>query len=655
MTRLTTSSRQGPVTEPAAEPVALYAATADAEKGETEQREANITFFESIALPLLARGFEVAPCYPRDKKVHTRLVPSPLTMKSKDPAKIHEWGQAEPNANVCVYAEQREGGLLFLDKDGAISLIEKYERETGKKFPRTLLVQSSTADNGVPKGHWYFYQTPRTIALGGNIPESKTGGLFSLRVNHYYVTSIGSIHPKTGLPYAVADDAAVTPMPDSFLDWLLAQVKDEQTTATTTPSGERRLIPHGQLHGAYMAEAGRLWNAGYSTERVIEMTVEWTHLNGEPPIDDAKVRKEALDLTQRYKQGEWTGLVLSQSNQPTPEEAQQAAAIIPPLTTTKGDDFLRENIAPRKVLISTITGCEPAIFEQSINQVFAWRGAGKTCLGLGFVRCLATGEPFLNFKSNCEPVPVLYVEGELPDSQFQERWRSIVGDTNGMAYLASIDKQPNHHFESMATTEGMQKVENTLADLQKRGVNIKVLLLDNISTLFNAKANEEETWIPIQSWFTSLRSRGLTVFFFHHAGKQGLSRSHSKSEDMLDISIKLEEPDEPEVGHLHSLMSFDKARAGLSERAAEIKLHRTHSPRCICHGNPGVLYCPGDGVRWEHIPKANMRDEAYKLFAEGKSVQEVKLTLDVALGTVKTWRVKWGREIGIEEKTPKPN
>jgi len=156
----------------------------------------------------------------------------------------------------------------------------------------------------------------------------------------------------------------------------------------------------------------------------------------------------------------------------------------------------------------------------------------------------------------------LYVEGELPDSQFQERWRSIVGKTDGYAHMASIDKQDGHHYVSMATTDGMQKVENTLAELQKKGVNIKVLMLDNISTLFNVKANEEEVWIPIQSWFTSLRSRGITVFFFHHAGKGGLSRSHSKSEDMLDVSIKLEEPEEPEQGHLHSLMTFDKARAG---------------------------------------------------------------------------------------------
>jgi hypothetical protein len=165
---------------------------------------APLTFFENIALPLVARGWKVAPCYPKDKKIHTRLVPDPLAMISKDPAQIHAWGLSEPNANVCVYAEQAEGGMLFLDKDGAVNLREKYERDTGKKFPQTLLVRSSIGRdaNGevtILKGHWYFYQTPRTL-LSNNISEDATGGLFSLRVRNEYVTSIGSIHPKTNEP-----------------------------------------------------------------------------------------------------------------------------------------------------------------------------------------------------------------------------------------------------------------------------------------------------------------------------------------------------------------------------------------------------------------------------------------------------------------------
>ncbi len=99
-----------------------------------------LTFFESIALPLaIERGWKVVPLFPKVKKVHTTLVPSPLKMASNDPLQIHEWALKEPDANVGVYAEQVEGGLLFLDKDGAISLRKKYERETGKQVPADVV------------------------------------------------------------------------------------------------------------------------------------------------------------------------------------------------------------------------------------------------------------------------------------------------------------------------------------------------------------------------------------------------------------------------------------------------------------------------------------------------------------------------------------
>jgi hypothetical protein len=201
------------------------------------------TFFESIALPLTVRlGAPVAPCYPwyhtdargnDGKTVNGALVSSPLTMRSKDPAQIRAWGRAEKDGNVCVYAVQEEGGLCFVDKDGAISLRAKYEKETGKPFPKTLLVRSSTIPDGnggtIVKGHWYFRQTPRTMQAK-NIAEAKTSGLFSFRVNNMYVASIGSIHPKTQKPYEVAEDYPVLPMPDDFLDWLQAQIVSEPKT-----------------------------------------------------------------------------------------------------------------------------------------------------------------------------------------------------------------------------------------------------------------------------------------------------------------------------------------------------------------------------------------------------------------------------------------
>lgn len=423
------------------------------------------------------------------------------------------------------------------------------------------------------------------------------------------------------------------------------RVKTKVVEAPKEIPTEKKLVQVGDIHGFMRTVAGKLRNDGLTQEEILPILRRRVNEECQRPpdgFDDTKIIAMARSMS-RYKVGKGGDILFTDAATaiagPAKVEPDQ------PIVTVSGDDFLVERIPPRKILLSTISGDEPVIFEQSINQVFAWRGAGKTCLGLGLVRALATGERFLNFKATGRTY-VLYVEGELPDSQFQERWRSIVGKTDGYAHMASIDKQPGHHYVSMATDAGMQMIEATLTDLKSKGIEIKVLMLDNISTLFNVKANDEEVWIPIQSWLTSLRSRGITVFFFHHAGKGGLSRSHSKSEDMLDVSIKLEEPEEPEQGHLHSLMTFDKARAGLSEKPAEIKLHRTHSPKCQCEGKPIISFCPGDGVRWEHIPKASKRDEAYRLFAEGKSIPEVSIAVDSPDGTIRRWRTQWGKLTG---------
>jgi hypothetical protein len=279
------------------------------------------TFFESIALPLIDRGWKVAPCYPRKKMVHTRLVPKPLDMISSDAAKIHEWGLAEPDANVCVYAQQIEGGLLFLDKDGAVSLREKYEHETGKMFPKTLLVCSSVISDGnggtITKGHWYFRQTPRTLALK-NISEDSTGGLFSLRVDNEYVTSIGSIHPNTGLPYEVAEAYPIEPMPDDFLDWLQAQVvKKPQTREEIV---ERGKFGKGSRYPALISETGRLWQRGYSAEDTVDTAIKWARENFDIPegaFDESLVRSEAQRIVDTYRQGDPTSGLLALTQQRT--------------------------------------------------------------------------------------------------------------------------------------------------------------------------------------------------------------------------------------------------------------------------------------------------------------------------------------------------
>jgi hypothetical protein len=552
-----------------------------------------------------------------------------------------QWvGEVGPDANVGIVGKQ--SGLWALDDDAG--LLDEYIQTHGPINTYT----TQTVSGGK---HFIFRQNAASWAMGNvSIKDENKAELVSARIDNRYVVAAGSWaypHNDTSKPLtqytAVDPKAPILEAPETLLRF----IKDKEVewkaktsvgkSASAQPNGPSTVVEGGRNN--YLAScAGTLRAAGAGRDAILVDLLRRNERDCEPPLGEAEVTSIA-DSYGKYPEG--TGRRLLMTMQPDVAKNSNAEPS-KPIVVTAGDNFMAEAISPRKILIRSISTGEPVIFEQSINQVFAWRGIGKTCLGLGFVRCLATAGKFLNFQCD-ERVPVLYVEGELPDSQFQERWKSIVGKTDGFAFMASIDKQPGHTFTSLASKEGMEKIEATLADLASQGVQIKVLMLDNISTLFNVAANDEEVWIGIQSWFTSLRSRGITVFFFHHAGKAGASRSHSKSEDMLDVSIKLEAPEDPESGHLHTLMTFDKARAGISERPAEIKLHRTHSNDCLCALGMGG-FCPGDGVRWEFLPKADKRGEAEAMFSQSRSVSEVSKDLGVSLGTVKTWRTNWAKK-----------
>src|SRR6266705_3144582 len=80
-------------------------------------------------------------------------------------------------------------------------------------------------------------------------------------------------------------------------------------------------------------------------------------------------------------------------------------------------DLLAEEPLPiREVLLGSEDG--PLFFKQSINQLLAHRGVGKTMLGLSIAGAMATGGSVMGFKAS-RPLRVTYVDGELPLSQLK--------------------------------------------------------------------------------------------------------------------------------------------------------------------------------------------------------------------------------------------
>jgi Bifunctional DNA primase/polymerase, N-terminal/AAA domain len=585
---------------------------------------------KQFALEALDRGLYVFPLAAKSK------VPMKGTAGFKDasahPTQIEDWWEKMPAANIGIACGA--SGVIVLDFD---------DGQPPADLPKTYAVRTK-------RGFQLYFWGNHPSTFLYDESGKKVGDLKS---QGGYILAAGSIHPD-GPVYTVADNS---PIVDAPMD-IIARLTRKPASATESgasnisaliASGAK--IPRGQHDITLTAVAGKWRSVGLEYEEIVAGLIRFCEQRCEGYGSDyIEMCQKIAKSVCRYSAGDPTPTVfVGSSAQP----AAPSVASTEPITSfvvNSGDEFLKREIPPRRAFLELASTGEPVIFEQSINQTFAWRGSGKTCFGLGLVRALATGGELLCFKAP-QPVRVLYVEGELPNSQIQERWRNIVGNTNGYAFLCTIDDQPNG-YGSLASPTGRARIEATLADLKSKGTPVQVLFLDSVSTLFNIAANEEETWTEIQDWFINLRSRGITICFAHHAGKTGLSRSHSKSEDMLDLSVKLSTPENNDPSLLHCTLEVDKARNGLSLRPFDFKMHREHSDSCACHKMETPTFCPGDSVRWEMLtPPDTKKLEAEQLFAAGNTVQEVADHLELPFGTVNRWRTDWGKKRKASEQS----
>lgn len=202
----------------------------------------------------------------------------------------------------------------------------------------------------------------------------------------------------------------------------------------------------------------------------------------------------------------------------------------------------------------------PWLTTQSLVMVYARRGVGKTHFALGVSFALASGGEFLGWKAET-PVRVLYLDGEMPGADLQERLSRVIANSPKTApadYLRIMtpDLQPNGVLPNLYTPEGQAAIDAIVGDAQ-------VIIVDNLSCLVRGgKENEGESWQPVAEWALRQRAAGRSVIFIHHAGKGGQQRGTSKREDLLDTVISLRRPSDytPEQGARFEV-HFEKARA----------------------------------------------------------------------------------------------
>jgi hypothetical protein len=239
----------------------------------------------------------------------------------------------------------------------------------------------------------------------------------------------------------------------------------------------------------------------------------------------------------------------------TTGQISRAQKIKPSLKSYTFDGLQNVQFPRRATLLAC--GETPILRAGQLAEIYGQRGIGKTLFTRTLALVMASGGSALGFRAP-NAVKVCYIDGEMAGEDIQSRDKKL-------AQVIQMSEKPSietiaadwqeDYLPRLDTDEGQERVEPFVEDAN-------VVIVDNRSCLFDPEGEKDPTaWQPAQDWLLSLRRRGKGVILVHHANRQGGARGISKSEDVLDLTIKLSPPAnyDPTQGARFTL-EYDKTR-----------------------------------------------------------------------------------------------
>jgi RecA-family ATPase len=257
-------------------------------------------------------------------------------------------------------------------------------------------------------------------------------------------------------------------------------------------------------------------------------------------------------------------------------------------------------------------------------MIFALPGKGKTLFALELAWRCSQGLDFMDWKFNnmIKPPPVLYVEGEMSATQVQDRVSSMVERDRGLKdfdldnfYIAVLKEQPNESYQKLKTPEGRLNVQNSADEIYKKTGKKPIIFLDNVRFLMgNFNEKEGQDWIDFVLWLATLRAKGYSTYFLHHAVNTGEKASGSGYQDSnLDVNIKLSQPDENSATD-HSSDHFTQIQFEFKKMRENV----------IGQMTPFIMVVDRNKGSWSKFPVLNKTERKIKsMLDSGKSAKDI--------------------------------
>ena len=241
---------------------------------------------------------------------------------------------------------------------------------------------------------------------------------------------------------------------------------------------------------------------------------------------------------------------------------EDASAYEPPKKRSLEDvicnasDFVSIELPEKRIFLN------PWLRENSIALLSGTAGVGKTFLALGILDAVANGKSFGPWKAETA-APCLFLDGEMPPQDIQERIKSLNIDTSNLfVYCDALANQWGLPRANLASDAWRTKMKSILITRK-----IKLWVIDNLASLAaGLDENKKQDWDPVNQWLLELRFAGIATIMLHHLSKDGKQRGTSAREDNLDISLMLKPPSSyvPEDG-ARFIVHFRKARVSTKD------------------------------------------------------------------------------------------
>ncbi len=499
------------------------------------------------------------------------------------------WSELFPKANIGIPTGSRIGAwVLDVDApDGHISLA-RFEAEHGK-LPLTL--EQRTGGGG---RHLFFKLLPGQIVRNS---ASKVAPGIDVRGEGGYIVAAPSLH-ESGEEYGFVNDAPIVEAPDALMELVL----NSPPTINGDDCVKAVLEAHeGTRNDTLNKAAFRLGKlvavAGIGKAEAVTKLLRSADVVGLPADEAAKTIESGLNA----------GIAEQLAKNP-----QHGSLVV---VTHK--ELSQLDIPKRKRIL------DPVIFERGLAMLFAGRGIGKSWVALAIAIAIACGRTALGRWIAPEPRTVLYIDGEMSSDMIQERLgllypegdSALIPDGNLRILTPDLQSGP---MPNLATLDGQQKIAPYLE-------GVDVVIIDNLATLAtNGSENEVDSWRPFQTWLLELRRQGKSVLLVHHAGKNGSQRGTSAREDVLDIVISLERPNDyqSEQG-ARFLVQFTKNRGLFGDEVKSFEV-------ALDTDEPGAVWTTSE---MDEDGDANL-EKVRELNSQGHSIRAIGDMLGISKTTV---------------------